>query len=178
MSDAQMPPPGDGTPGGPGQPPPPPNWGAPPPPQGYGQPQYGAPAGGYSGGAPLAEWPQRAVGGLIDFVAPIVVVGIFVRINVGLGLLLDLVALAWFLYNGYLNGTTGKSIGHQVAGVKVIRSADGQLMNSGGLGIVRWLAHIVDSIICYVGWLFPLWDSKKQTLADKIMSTVVVVDKT
>ena len=94
------------------------------------------------------------------------------------GLLLDLAGLAWFLYNGWLNGTTGKSIGHQVAGVKVIRSADGELMNSGGLGIVRWLAHIVDSIICYIGWLFPLWDSKKQTMADKIMSTVVIVDKT
>jgi hypothetical protein len=33
----------------------------------------------------------------------------------------------------------------------------------------------VDSIICYVGYLFPLWDQQRQTLADKIMSTVVVV---
>jgi uncharacterized RDD family membrane protein YckC len=32
----------------------------------------------------------------------------------------------------------------------------------------------VDGIICYIGWLFPLWDAKKQTLADKIMGTVVV----
>ena len=31
-----------------------------------------------------------------------------------------------------------------------------------------------DSIICYIGWLFPLWDSKRQTLADKIMKTVVI----
>jgi hypothetical protein len=32
----------------------------------------------------------------------------------------------------------------------------------------------VDTIICYIGWLFPLWDAKRQTIADKIMSTVCV----
>ena len=41
-----------------------------------------------------------------------------------------------------------------------------------GLSIVRQLAHIVDAIICYIGYLFPLWDAKRQTLADKIMTTV------
>jgi hypothetical protein len=39
---------------------------------------------------------------------------------------------------------------------------------------VRQLAHIVDAIICYIGFLFPLWDNKRQTLADKIMTTVCV----
>jgi uncharacterized RDD family membrane protein YckC len=33
----------------------------------------------------------------------------------------------------------------------------------------------VDAIICYIGFLFPLWDSKKQTIADKIVKSVVVV---
>ena len=39
---------------------------------------------------------------------------------------------------------------------------------------MRQLAHIVDAIICYIGFLFPLWDDKRQTLADKIMTTVCV----
>ncbi len=43
-----------------------------------------------------------------------------------------------------------------------------------GLSIVRQLAHIVDGAICYIGYLFPLWDAKRQTLADKIMTTVCV----
>ncbi|MDQ1423726.1 MAG: hypothetical protein QOD72_1224, partial [Acidimicrobiaceae bacterium] len=34
-------------------------------------------------------------------------------------------------------------------------------------------AHVADSIICGIGYLFPLWDVKRQTLADKIMKTVV-----
>ena len=42
------------------------------------------------------------------------------------------------------------------------------------MAFLRDLAHFVDAVICYVGFLFPLWDSKRQTLADKIVSTVVV----
>jgi hypothetical protein len=43
-----------------------------------------------------------------------------------------------------------------------------------GMAFVRDLCHIVDSLICYIGYLFPLWDAQRQTLADKIMSTVVI----
>ena len=42
------------------------------------------------------------------------------------------------------------------------------------LSFVRQLAHYVDQLICYVGYLWPLWDDKRQTLADKIMGTVCV----
>jgi hypothetical protein len=31
---------------------------------------------------------------------------------------------------------------------------------------------LVDLITLGIGFLFPLWDPKRQTLADKIMSTV------
>jgi uncharacterized RDD family membrane protein YckC len=41
-----------------------------------------------------------------------------------------------------------------------------------GLSVVRQLAHLVDLITLGIGFLFPLWDPKRQTLADKIMSTV------
>jgi uncharacterized RDD family membrane protein YckC len=40
------------------------------------------------------------------------------------------------------------------------------------MSIVRQIAHLVDSLICYIGYLFPLWDRKRQTIADKIVSTV------
>ncbi|COY49143.1 proline-rich antigen pra [Mycobacterium tuberculosis] len=42
------------------------------------------------------------------------------------------------------------------------------------MSVVRQLAHFIDAIICFVGFLFPLWDAKRQTLADKIMTTVCV----
>jgi uncharacterized RDD family membrane protein YckC len=61
----------------------------------------------------------------------------------------------------------------RVIGLKCVSITTGQTIGVGN-AIVRAIAHFVDSIICYIGWLFPLWDSQKQTLADKIMSTVVV----
>lgn len=147
------------------------------PPAGYGQPAgYGAPAMGApgAGAGQLAEWPERALAGLIDLFA----IGIFANIvsfaiSSTLGSLLSLIGLAFAIYNAFLNGSTGRSVGKRIVGLKVVSEQTGQPIG-GGLGVVRWIAHFVDSIICLVGWLFPLWDSKKQTIADKIMKTVVL----
>ena len=38
---------------------------------------------------------------------------------------------------------------------------------------IRDLVHILDALTV-VGYLWPLWDDKKQTFADKIMKTIVV----
>ena len=46
-----------------------------------------------------------------------------------------------------------------------------------GMCFVRQVVHIVDSLPCYLGYLWPLWDAKRQTFADKIMTTVVVQQK-
>jgi hypothetical protein len=40
------------------------------------------------------------------------------------------------------------------------------------MSLVRQIAHYVDQIVCCVGYLWPLWDKKRQTLADKIVGTV------
>ena len=122
----------------------------------------------------LAEWPQRAIGGLIDFVAPIVVLSVVAMLDsFVLSTVVWLASLAWYAYIGYLNGTTGQSLGHQVAGVKVVSEQTGELIGAGS-GILRTICHILDSLICYIGWLFPLWDAKKDTLADKVMRTSVI----
>ena len=73
---------------------------------------------------------------------------------------------------GFQNGL-GASPGKKVTGLRVISDETGQPIG-GGMGIARHFAHIVDSIICYIGWLFPLWDAKRQTIADKIMKTIVI----
>jgi uncharacterized RDD family membrane protein YckC len=87
---------------------------------------------------------------------------------------LYLAAIAVTIYNRWiLAGRTGQSWGKQVLGIRLVKEATGEPIG-GLMAFVRDIAHIVDSIICYIGFLFPLWDSKRQTLADKIMSTVVV----
>ncbi|MDG4666010.1 RDD family protein [Mycobacterium sp. 236(2023)] len=74
---------------------------------------------------------------------------------------------------GYRQGTTGSSIGKSVMKFQVV---SGKTWGPIGFGLstVRQVVHAVDSAICYVGYLFPLWDTKRQTFADKIMGTVCV----
>jgi uncharacterized RDD family membrane protein YckC len=94
--------------------------------------------------------------------------------GIGFGLL-ALAYLATFAYSiwnwGYRQGTTGSSVGKSVLKFKVVSEKTGQPLGF-GMSIVRQLAHVVDGAICYIGFLFPLWDPKRQTLADKIMATV------
>jgi hypothetical protein len=155
-----------------------------PPPAGYGQqPSYGTDPGAYPGGgvpnlplapvggAPLADWPKRALGGLIDYVAAGIVISIvgslLSNVSSTLGSLVNgLLGIGWMVYLGYKSGTTGVTFGRSITKTKLISEATGQPIGVGN--------GIVDSIICYIGWLFPLWDAKKQTIADKIMKTVVI----
>jgi uncharacterized RDD family membrane protein YckC len=73
-------------------------------------------------------------------------------------------------------GRTGWSIGKQVIGIRLIGEQTGQPIGP-GLTFVRALCHVLDSLPCYLGYLWPLWDAKRQTFADKIMSTVVIEQK-
>jgi uncharacterized RDD family membrane protein YckC len=84
----------------------------------------------------------------------------------------DLLALAFAVWNyGYRQGTTGSSIGKSFLHFKVVSERTGQPIGF-GMSLVRQLAHLLGGILCYIGYLFPLWDAKRQTFADKIMSTV------
>jgi uncharacterized RDD family membrane protein YckC len=166
------PPPGQppyGAPPPPGQPP----YGAPPPP---GQPPYGAPPPyGYAPPTPtaqLASWPHRVGGRLIDVIivaVPAAVIGAAANSRP----VYNFVAFVGALVLAWFNGAQGQSPGKRVVGLKCVRVADGQYIG-GGMGIVRELLHILDTLACFLGWLWPLWDANKQTFADKICSTVVV----
>ena len=147
----------------------------------------GATGGVSSQWGTLADWPQRAIGIIIDwaFLVVIWIVGYIIvvilsQISGALGALFFLVLwlfeLVSWLYMGYLVGTNGRSPGMAIMGLKCIADESGQIIG-GGTGVIRSICHIVDSIICYIGWLFPLWDVKRQTIADKIMKTVVLTDQ-
>jgi uncharacterized RDD family membrane protein YckC len=84
------------------------------------------------------------------------------------------VMLAYLIWDyGYRQGTTGSSLGKSVMKIKVVSEVTGRPIGF-GMSVVRQLAHVVDAVICFIGFLFPLWDAKRQTLADKIMTTVVL----
>jgi uncharacterized RDD family membrane protein YckC len=109
--------------------------------------------------------------GLIDLLSMLVPFIILQQNAAPLGVLAWLVI---WLYNGcYLNGTTGQSWGKRALRLKLVRMADNQLIGAGA-AVVRGLAHILDILTLGVGFLLPLWDARRQTLADKVMKTVVV----
>ncbi len=83
-------------------------------------------------------------------------------------------SLGWTAYNRwYMGGTTGQSLGKKVLNLRLVSEDTGQPIGM-LMAFVRDLCHIIDAVICYVGFLFPLWDAKRQTLADKIITTVVI----
>ena len=121
-----------------------------------------------------ANWGQRALAYLVDVAPVVIVIFVLARISVALLVIGWLVGLGWSIYNRwYLGGTTGQSIGKKALNIRLVSEESGQPIGM-LMAFVRDICHIVDSIICYIGYLFPLWDAKRQTLADKIMKTVVI----
>jgi uncharacterized RDD family membrane protein YckC len=123
---------------------------------------------------PYASWLQRVGAYLID-AGPIIVVDLILgRITVVLTVLIWLASLAWTAYNRwYKAGTTGQSLGKKVLNLRLVSEDTGQPIGT-LMAFVRDICHIIDSVICLVGYLFPLWDAKRQTIADKIVRTVVI----
>lgn len=72
----------------------------------------------------------------------------------------------------FRQGRTGQSIGKKAMGLVLIDERTGQPMGA-GMAFVRDLAHFLDGIL-YIGYLWPLWDDKRQTFADKVLGTVVI----
>ena len=88
-------------------------------------------------------------------------------------LLSGLVYLGFYIWNIFIKqGRTGYTIGKGILGIKLISEQTGQPIGA-GKAFLRQLCHILDGFF-YLGYLWPLWDAKKQTFADKIMTTIVI----
>lgn len=189
-----MPPPPPPPLGGGGYPPPPPPSGgyAPPPP---GPKVRGLTTESYT------PWLSRVAAYVIDHLPVVLIVGVGYLVlqnsvesacltdispysvdqvcsigysTVGLTVMTaaGLLALLYLIWNlGYRQGSTGSSIGKSLLRFKVVSENTGKPIGF-GLSVLREITHLVDAVIFYIGYLFPLWDAKRQTLADKIMATV------
>ena len=83
-----------------------------------------------------------------------------------------LFGLVYVVWNyGYRQGVTGSSIGKSVLKFKVVSENTGEPVGF-GMSLLRQISHVADAVPFYIGYLFPLWTAKRQTLADKIMATV------
>jgi len=149
--------------------------GYPPAPGGYGAPGPVGYGGGYAAPGSYANWLQRVGAYLIDTIPIAILDGIgYATRSTTIYLLFALVGLGITAYNRWFQaGKTGQSWGKRALGITLLSEQTGQPIGA-GMAFVRDICHFVDAIICYIGFLFPLWDAKRQTLADKIVRTVVV----
>lgn len=69
---------------------------------------------------------------------------------------------------------SGQTWGRKIAGVKVVRADNGEAPGWGKAIGRQLFAYFISANVCYLGYLWMLWDSKKQTWHDKVASTVVI----
>jgi uncharacterized RDD family membrane protein YckC len=146
-------------------------------------------------GAVLASYGQRVAAYLIDALIAllltvpgtvlIVVAALSADdggVNGGLiavGVVLILVGVAVHVWNqGWRQGVIGQSWGKGIMHIRLVRVADG-VPPGGGIGLARYflrqlLGNATGGIYTVVDLLWPLWDDRRQTLDDKIVSTLVV----
>ncbi|MBB2924972.1 RDD family protein [Cellulomonas cellasea] len=158
-----------------------------------GHPGYPPPAHGLPS---LASWGLRVGAHLLDTLLVVVpyygllglalvnsepgydVTGAPTRVPTPLGVLFFVLALVlvtayWVWNRGYLQGRTGATLAKRWLGLRVV---DQHTLQPLGMGrsLLRDLAHVLDGWSLNIGYLWPLWDDRRQTFADKVVGTVVV----
>ena len=138
----------------------------PQPPGGYG----GGPPSGPSG--PRGSFGQRLVALIIDAIVVGIPTLILYTILRPVGYFIGfIISIGYYSY--FEGGPAGQTVGKLAMGIRVIRFDNGGPLGW-GTAIIRNLARIISGLVCYLGYLWMLWDPEKQTWHDKIAGTVVV----
>jgi uncharacterized RDD family membrane protein YckC len=152
-----------------------------PPPGGVPPSSGGLAAETGPGGRQLASFGSRLLAFLIDglvgaaFTLPGYVIGAGDSTALDLiGGLLVIAGSIAFIVLYCKKVAAGHSWGQQVAKVQVVNATSGALLSPMQV-FVRQLCKIISSFVCYLGFLWMIWDPKKQTWHDKIVTTQVVV---
>jgi uncharacterized RDD family membrane protein YckC len=71
-------------------------------------------------------------------------------------------------------GKTGQTWGRKIVGIKVIGESTGEPIGFGRALGRQLFASFISAQIFYIGYLWMLWDDKKQTWHDKVVNSIVV----
>jgi uncharacterized RDD family membrane protein YckC len=139
---------------------------------------------GFGGGVPtftLAPWVKRVLAYLVDLIPALIIGFIGEAIGGSTGDIFAGVCGLGYAIGNYVirQGSTGQTFGKSVLHLKLVKESNAQPTGP-ALALGRQVVHIVDYfpwvVPLYLGLLWPLWDPKRQTFADKICHTVVVED--
>jgi uncharacterized RDD family membrane protein YckC len=125
------------------------------------------------GGLTWVEHP-----GFASFNDTISVTEPLITTNTWIGLAIANVAnLAWavfFVWNTRVRqGRRGASIGKSCMNLMVVSERDGRPIGTFLTWVRSWV-HLLDLLTLGIGYLWPLWDRKRQTFADMVMKTAVL----
>jgi len=129
----------------------------------------------------LANPGLRIYGGAVDLVVLSVVEWSIVRLLSGLTAMATILGIvAALLYFGYLWSARGQSIGMMAFGFRVRNLATGDYpsITMAVLRSIIWILEVLSTLFLLVGavgWLWQLWDPKRQAIHDKVARTVVTI---
>lgn len=147
---------------------------------------------GHPSGAPLrlAPFGPRVVAALIDsavvFGPGLLAIAILVITTdeggypapvwaILITLLIVLSILSFAANRCMLQGESGQSVGKMVLKLRLVGLSDGQPVGV-LVAMLRDVLHVIDSTIFNIGFVRPLWNERRQTIADTIVRSVVVTE--
>ena len=95
--------------------------------------------------------------------------------TIAIAVVLGIAALvAGVIYYAKLEGgPSGQTVGKKALGIRVVDAATGGPIGT-GRGVGRYFARILSALVCYLGYLWMLWDPEKQCWHDKLVNDYVV----
>jgi len=114
---------------------------------------------------------RRFGGALIDALVVLVVEFILKAVLDSAGVALSLVFS--FGYYTYFHGRTGQTPGDAALGIRVVDIESGEVIGY-GRAFGRALVSIVSGLVIAIGYLWMLWDPRKQTWHDKAVRSIPV----
>jgi len=105
---------------------------------------------------------SNAVSGSDSGNIPLMLLGLVIMLGIG-------------IWNRWIKGGQGQTVGRKVLGITLVSEATGKPIGRPQMMLSRmWAMSRTNAMAVPIGWLWPLWDAKRQTWADKVMKTVVV----
>jgi len=105
------------------------------------------------------------IDGLVMGVVSSILRALFGYAGEGIGILIA------FGYYTYFHGTTGQTPGDAVLGIRVLDIDDGTVIGY-QRAFIRALVSIVSGFVILLGYLWMLWDPRKQTWHDKAVGSL------
>src|SRR4030066_248912 len=93
----------------------------------------------------------------------------FINVIVPLYLILFFLSTTYFVF---LQGFSGKTIGKMLFGIRVIRT-DGESIGFWD-ALIRWVGYFISLIFIFIGFIWAVFDPKRQAWHDKFAETYVV----